>query len=87
MKIKEVKATITVTKVNCTVFNEEVGIAESTVSLPATFKTENGLEKAVREYLRHDNLSLVKINDVVKIHGIYSMPIDKFMAGATYTEE
>ena len=87
MKQKTVKATLTLTKVVCTTYSEQHGITETTVTLPATFKTEEGLEKALREFFAETtNESLVKVNTFSKIKGIYSMPIDDFIKGSTYTE-
>lgn len=79
MKQKVVTAKITMTKVACTTYHKEAGIASTTVTLPATFKTEAGLEKAVREYLRHDDLSLVNIDESYKVQGVYEMNIEKFI--------
>lgn len=86
MKQKEVKCTLTLTKAMCTAYSEEHGIVETMVTIPATFKTEEGLEKAIRKELEHDDLSLVKVNEFQKIHGTYTMDIEKFIANSAYTE-
>lgn len=87
MKQKTVKATITLTKVVCTTYSEEHGVTETTVTLPATFKTLEGLEKALRDFFSETtNESLVKVNSYTKIKGVYSMPIENFIEGSTYTE-
>ena len=87
MKQKTVTAKITETKVVCKAYHEAQGIVETTVHLQQTFKTEAGLEKAVREYLSHDDLGLVKIDSVEKQYGVYTMPIETFIANAYYTRE
>lgn len=87
MKQKFVKASITLTKAVCTTYSEANGISETTVSLPATFKTEDGLEKALRDYFAEtSNESLVKVNAFTKIKGVYTMPIDEFIEHSTYEE-
>lgn len=87
MKQKTVKATITLTKVVCTTYSEEHGVTETTVTLPATFKTVEGLEKALREFFTETTgESLVKVNSYTKIKGVYSMPMADFIEGSTYAE-
>lgn len=86
MKIKEVKTTITHTKAQVTAYSDETGIVETTCLLMQTFKTERGLEDALREYLRHDGLGLVKVNSVEKLPVTYKLPIEKFMEAATVVE-
>lgn len=87
MKQKTVKATITLTKVVCTTYSEINGISERTVTLPATFKTEEGMEKAVRDFLTETTTeSLVKVNSYTKIKGVYTMPIEEFIEHSTYEE-
>lgn len=87
MKQKEVKCTLTLTKAMCTAYSEEHGIVETMVTIPATFKSEEGLEKAIRKELEHDGLSLVKVNEFHKIHGTYTMDIEKFISNSNYTED
>lgn len=87
MKQKVVKASITLTKAVCTTYSETTGISERTVTLPATFKTEEGLEKALRDFLTETTSeSLVKVNTYTKIKGVYTMPIDEFIEHSTYEE-
>ena len=87
MKQKTVKATITLTKAVCTTYSEERGVTETTVSIPATFKTLEGLEKSLREYLAETTgEALVKVNSYTKIKGVYSMPMVDFIKSSTYTE-
>ena len=87
MKQKTVTAKLTETMVACKAYSDEQGVIDCTVHLDKTFKTENGLEKAVREELSHDNLGLVKIESTRKIYGVYTMPITEFIANATYSQE
>ena len=87
MKIKEVKTQITETVGTALVFDMNINeVRETDFSIKQSFKTTDGMEKVVREFLKGYNLSLIKINHCERVKVTYSIPIDTFMEYATPVE-
>lgn len=82
-----VKTGVVSTIVRGKAYSDETGITDFTVELFTTTKTTNGLEKAVREELEHDGLSLVKIMQTEKHTTHYAVPFEQFMTLATKVDE
>lgn len=88
MKIKSVKTTITETMGNAMIYDEvrkEV-TNEMPFRLAQSFKTEDGMEKIVRDYFKRLGMSLIKINYCERVKVTYEVPIDVFMEHAVECE-
>lgn len=80
MKIKKVSVDVTFTKGIAKVYSEQTQeLYSDDFEIPTTFKTQEGLEKAVREYYNKQNLILVKLCEYAKVKVTYSAPIEEFM--------
>ena len=87
MKIKEVKTTITETMGEAMVFDTENNtVATMNFRLQQSFKTEDGVEKGVRDYLKTLGCALVKINHYSRVKVTYAVPIEIFMENAYEVE-
>lgn len=87
MKIKEVKTTITETVGEAMVFDSDSNtVVNQPFSIKASFKTEDGMEKVIRDFFKGFNMSLIKINHCERVKVTYSIPIDTFMEYATPCE-
>ena len=86
MKIKTVKTTITETQGTAMVF-DGTNVTTAPFTLRSSFKTDVGLEKALREYYKTFELSLVKVVEAKRVKVTYGVDIDWFLINAQIETE
>ena len=86
MKIKTVKTTITETQGTALVFDGK-DVTKAPFTLKASFKTEDGLQNALRKYFTTLNLSFVKVEYASRVKVTYGVDIDWFLLNAKILTE